>query len=375
MSLIFAYSNKKMPVVTDPSVVTKPQTPNGQKPNGEKKNGQQNGNAGKLKEWFLKNTFHYKDFIWPHRLVKKKQQQGLTIGVCIPTKNEEKTIGKIVNILKTELVDKEPLIDELIVMDSSSEDKTVEIATQAGAKVFNVHEVLKDVTFEKLPKWGKGENTWKTIYALNTDIIVWVDGDIENFSSRFVTGLVGPLLNRKDIGFVKAFYRRPIKIDGVTHSSGGGRVTELCVRPLLNTFYPDLARILQPLSGEYAVRRELIDKIPICVNYAVETAMLIDLYNKYGLNVMGQVDLQERIHRNSPLHHLSKLSFGIMQAMFNRLHVSKKVKLLREPKWKEGRYDFDNIMIMEEQRPPMYDVRQYQEKFKDRKTKWETLKK
>lgn len=327
-------------------------------------------NTDKLKEWFSKNTYHYKDFVWINRLVKKKQQQKLTIGVCIPTKNEEKTIFNIVGTIKKDLIDKEPLVDELIVIDSSSEDKTAQLAEKAGAKVYNVRKILEGIVFKELPKWGKGENIWKSIYALNTDILVWVDGDIENFSSHFVYGLVGPLLLRKDLGFIKGFYRRPIKINGVLHPAGGGRVTELCVRPLLNTFYPDLGRILQPLSGEYAVRREIIEKISICVNYAVETAMLIDIYTKWGLDIIGQVNLQERIHRNSPLHQLSKLSFGIMQAMFNRLHIAKKIKLLREPKRKEGRYDFDSIMIIEDQRPPICEIKQYQKKFKNREIKW-----
>jgi glucosyl-3-phosphoglycerate synthase len=324
----------------------------------------------KLEQWFLKNTFHYKDFIRIHRLVKRKQNQDLTIGVCIPTKNEEKTIFEIVKTIKEELMDKEPLVDELIVMDSASEDNTAKLAKKAGAEVYQVNEVLPGVTFKELPKWGKGENVWKSIYVLNTDILVWVDGDIENFSPRFVYGLVGPLLMRPDLGLVKGFYQRPIKIEGVLHSGGGGRVTELCLRPLLNIFYPDLTRILQPLAGEYAVRREIVEKIPIFTNYAVEACMLIDIWKRWGLNVIGQVDLKERIHRNQTLAQLSKLSFGLMQAIFNRLAIHGKVKLLREPRWREGRYDFESINIIEEQRPPICEIKEYQEKFKDRKPKW-----
>lgn len=325
----------------------------------------------KIETWFKNNTFHYKDFVRIHRLVKKKQQQKLTIGVCIPTKNEEKTIFDIVSQIKKELMDKEPLLDQLIVMDSASEDNTVKLAKKAGAEVYQVHDVLPDVKLPgELPKWGKGENVWKSIYVLDTDILAWVDGDIENFSPRFVYGVIGPLLVRPDLGLVKGFYQRPIKIDGVLHREGGGRVTELCLRPLLNIFYPELSRVLQPLSGEYAVRREIIEKIPICVNYAVETAMLIDIYKKWGLEVIGQVDLKERIHRNSPLRQLSKLAFGIMQAVFNRLDIHGKVKLLREPKWKEGRYDFESIKIIEDQRPPICKIKEYKEKFKNRKPKW-----
>lgn len=324
----------------------------------------------KVDKWYRENTFHYKDFIRLHRLVKKKQQQGLTIGVCIPTKNEEKTIFDIVSKIKAELIDKESLVDQLIVMDSNSEDNTVNLAKEAGAEVYQVHDILSNLVFKELPVWGKGENTWKSIYVLNTDIIIWIDGDIESFSPRFVYGIAGVLLNHPNVGFVKGFYRRPIKIDGVLHSAGGGRVTELCLRPLLNTFYPELSRILQPLSGEYGARREMIEKLPICVNYAVETCMLIDIYKKWGLSAIAQVDLKERIHRNSPLHHLSKLSFGIMQAVFNRLDIHGKVKLLREPRWQEGNYDFQSIKIIEDQRPPICEIQEYREKFKDRKIKW-----
>ena len=324
----------------------------------------------KLVTWYKQNTFHYKDYIRIHRLVKKKQQQKLTIGVCIPTKNEEATIFEIVKKIKDELMIKEPLVDKLMVLDSDSEDNTTKLAKKAGAEVMAVHDILPDVVFKELPKWGKGENIWKSIYALDTDIIVWIDGDIENFSPRFVYGLVGPILNHPNLGMVKGFYQRPIKLDNILHSSGGGRVTELCLRPLLNTFYPELTRILQPLAGEYAIRREIIEKIPICVNYAVETCMLIDIYQKWGVNAIGQVDLKERVHRNSPLRHLSKLSFGIMQAVFNRLDIHKKVKLLREPQWKEGRYDFKAVKIIEDQRPPIIEIPEYNEKFKDRVVKW-----
>lgn len=325
----------------------------------------------KVKEWFKSSTFHYKDFIRIHRLVKKKQQQKLTIGVCIPTKNEEKTIFEIVSKIREELVEKEPLVDQLIVLDSDSEDNTVKLAKKAGAKVYQVHDILPNVSLPgELPKWGKGENVWKSIYLLETDILVWVDGDIENFSPRFIYGLLGPLLIRPDLGFIKGFYQRPLKIGETLYHEGGGRVTELTVRPLLNTFYPDLSRVIQPLSGEYAIRREMIEKIPICVNYAVETAMLIDIYKKWGVSVIGQVDLKERIHRNSPLRQLSKLSFGIMQVVFNRLDIHKKVRLLREPKWKDGNYNFESMKIIEEQRPSIETISEYKEKFKDRTAKW-----
>jgi glucosyl-3-phosphoglycerate synthase len=205
---------------------------------------------------------------------------------------------------------------------------------------------------------------------MKTDILCWVDGDIENFGPHFIYGVVGPLLTRKDLGFIKGFYRRPIRVNGSLYPTGGGRVTELLLRPVLNMFYPDLSRILQPLSGEYAVRREIIEQIPICTNYGAETCMLLDIYKKWGLKVIGQADLIERIHRNQSLEQLAKLSFGLLQAIFNRLDIHRKVKLLREPKWREGRYDFESIQINEVQRPPIATVAEYQKAFVNRQSKW-----
>ncbi len=319
-------------------------------------------------EWFKKNTFYHQDYENIKKLVKLKKKKNLTIGLCLPAKNEEETIGKVIKTLKP-LKDKFHLLDEMILIDSNSTDKTASIAKDAGIDVYKVDKILPEYQIP-LGQWGKGENLWKSLYQLNSDIIIWVDTDIKNIHERFIYGLVGPLLEDDNLGYVKGFYRRPLQVNGDIKPTGGGRVTELTVRPLLNTFYPDLSKVLQPLSGEYAVRRELIERIPFMTNYALETGMLIDIYTKYGLDVIGQSDLKIRIHRNQPLHILSKLSFGIMQAVFNRLHLAGKVKLLQEPKFQEGRYNFDKMIIIESQRPPIYRVTEYKEKFKNRKRKW-----
>ncbi len=325
-----------------------------------------------VEEWFKKNTFYCKDFEDIKKLVRIKNKKQLTIGLCLPAKNEEATIGKVVKTLKP-LKDKFKLLDEIILIDSCSEDNTVKIAQKEGIDVFSVNNILPSYQIPT-DMWGKGENLWKSIYALNTDIILWVDTDIENIHPRFIYGLVGPMLENDHLGFVKAFYRRPLKVDNKLQPTGGGRVTELTARPLINTFYPDLSQILQPLSGEMAIRRELAEKIPLTTNYALETCMLIDIYTKYGLDVIGQSDLLVRVHRNNPLHVLSKLSFGIMQAVINRLHLHGKVKLLQEPKFQEGRYNFSKMIVIESQRQPIYKIPEYKEKFKNRKPKWKTPK-
>jgi glycosyltransferase involved in cell wall biosynthesis len=325
-----------------------------------------------VEEWFSKNNFHYSDFANIHRLVKRKENKRLTIGLCLPAKNEAATIGKIIDILKP-LKEKDGLLDEIIVMDSNSTDETAKIAKSKKIPVFQSNEVLSNHNIKL--QWGKGNNLWKSLYVLNTDIIIWIDTDIENMHPLFVYGLIGPLLERDDLGFVKGYYQRPLKLGNTLQSTGGGRVTELCVRPLLNTFYPNLSRILQPLSGEYAGRREIFEQIPFCANYALETCMLIDIYSKFGLDIIGQTDLKIRIHRNQPLAALSKLSFGIMQSVFNRLHLYGKIRLLEEPVMKEGRYKFEKIQIIEEQYMPIIEIPEYNEKFKNREIKWHIPKK
>jgi glycosyltransferase involved in cell wall biosynthesis len=320
-------------------------------------------------EWFKKNTFHYSDYAHISKLIKLKNQKKLTIGLALPAKNEAATIGPIVESIKKHFIGEGGLIDQFLVIDSNSDDGTIKIVEDQGVKVFQCKEVLKGIA-KNDGAWGKGDNLWKSLYLLDTDIICWVDTDIENFDPRFIYGLVGPLLTRQDVGFVKGFYRRPLKVGDVMSSSGGGRVTELTVRPLLNTFYPDLSKIIQPLSGEYAGRREIFESIPFCINYALETCMLIDIYTMFGLEVIGQSDLKVRIHRNQSLKSLSKLSFGIMQAIFNRLHIHGKVRLLHEPVSKDDSYDFNSINILESQLPPIKEIAEYQDKFKNRTLRW-----
>jgi glucosyl-3-phosphoglycerate synthase len=322
-----------------------------------------------LDEWFFKNKFHHKKFSNINELVRLKRKQRLTIGLCVLAKNEADSIRSTIEIIKKPLFDKSHLLDEIIVLDGGSRDATVKEAKKAGVKVYTTSSVLPHIP-PVAGDWKKGEDLWKSIYLLNTDILVWVDADILNISPQFVYGTIGPLLKYPRLGHCIGFYQRPMKIGKTIVSEEGGRVTELTVRPILNTFFPDLSRIIQPLSGEYATRRELIEKIPIFTNYALETCMLIDIYSAFGLDVIAQVDLGEKIHKNKPLTVLAKRSFGIIQAIFNRLNLHGKIKLLLEPIVKRGRYNFEEITITEAQKPPIIELPEYQKKFNDRKIKW-----
>ena len=202
-------------------------------------------------EWLEQRTFHHSNFWDIKWLMEEKERQGLTISLCLPALNEEATIGQEIVILKAELYDRFRLVDEIAVIDSGSTDRTCEIASSFGADVYVASEHLT----EEGDRRGKGENLWKALYLLKGDIIVYVDSDIRNIHPRFVYGLVGPLIQNPEVHYVKAFYDRPIAYSGLLRPTGGGRVTEILIRPLFSLFYPDLAAILQPLSGEYAGRR------------------------------------------------------------------------------------------------------------------------
>ncbi|MEY3000976.1 MAG: hypothetical protein RL648_1190, partial [Verrucomicrobiota bacterium] len=271
----------------------------------------------KIESWLQSNTFHHGEFWDILNLVRLKEQKGLRISLCIPTLNEEKTIGKEIIIFKSELMDRYPLIDEIAVVDSGSQDKTLEVAAAFGADTYLSSAILPEEGFKR----GKGENLWKALYQLNGDIICYVDADIKNIHPRFATGLVAPLINRDDIHYVKAFYDRPLAFSSGIRPSGGGRVTEILVRPLFSLFFPDLTALVQPLSGEYAVRREVLEEMAFPVGYGVETSHLIDVYMKHGLEAFGQTDLDQRVHRNQSTLDLGKMSFGILQSFLNRMRA------------------------------------------------------
>ena len=266
-------------------------------------------------DWFARRTFHHRRFGDPATLAEAKRRQGLTISACVPALNEESTIGAIVRTIRTELMERVPLVDELAVMDSSSSDRTAAEAEGAGATVFQDRDVLPDLE----PLAGKGEALWKSLFVLRGDVILWLDADIRNFDPRFVCGPLGPILTDLGIGYVKSFYRRPLEEGAGSSSLDGGRVTELVARPLINMFWPHLAGLVQPLAGEYAGRRSVLERVPFFTGYAVEMGLIIDVAELFGTEVMAQVDLEERVHRNRTIGELSRMAFAVLQAALRRL--------------------------------------------------------
>lgn len=318
--------------------------------------------TGDNQKWLDQNTFHHGEFWDILNLVKEKEKKGLKISLCIPTLNEEKTIGKEVLILRSELMERYPLIDEFAVIDSGSADKTLEVAESYGADVYLASSILPEVGDKK----GKGENLWKAIHQLKGDIICYVDADISNIHPRFVYGLVAPLIRKDEVQYVKAFYDRPLNYSSGLRASGGGRVTEILIRPLFSLFYPELTNIIQPLSGEYAARREVLETIPFPIGYGVETSHLLDLYEKFGLNAFAQTDLDRRVHRNQTTNALGKMSFGILQTFINRLHLQGKIDRIpdmetfyRRFEVEEGSYKQLVQEVVEEERPPMIEIDEY----------------
>jgi glucosyl-3-phosphoglycerate synthase len=324
---------------------------------------QQRDLSATVDRWFAENTFTSAEFRNIQRLVELKQQQGLTISLALPAINEEATIGDIIGKSQQALMEEVALLDEIVLIDSRSQDRTREIAESYGLPVY-IHQDI-------LPQYGsfagKGEALWKSLYVLKGDLIVWCDTDITNFHPRFIYGLLGPLLREPRVVYSKGFYRRPIKVGDTVVATGGGRVTELTARPLLNLFYPELSGVVQPLSGEYAARREAVEWAPFFTGYGVETGMLIDLLQHHGLGALTQVDLQQRIHRNQDLLSLSKMAFAIIQVVMQRMEqrqraqlvepINQNMKLIQHAA--DDGFHLEVREIRDHERPPMATIPEY----------------
>lgn len=235
---------------------------------------------------------------------------GRTISVVLPALNEESTIESVIDSISPVLGG---LVDELIVLDSGSTDDTEIRAIAAGARVVTREQALPDVA----PRPGKGEVLWRSLAATSGDIVVFVDSDLIDPHPMFVPWLVGPLLTGDGIHLVKSFYRRPFNTDG----TGGGRVTELVARPLLAALRPELGRVLQPLGGEYAATRELLTSLPFAPGYGVEIGLLVDTYDRLGLDAIAQVNLGVRAHRNRPLADLGPMSRQVVATLLARCGI------------------------------------------------------
>jgi glucosyl-3-phosphoglycerate synthase len=319
-----------------------------------------------VERWFGESSFHASEFADLSRLVARKQRVGTTVSLVLPALNEEATIGQIVARALRELVGRHALLDEVLVIDSGSQDRTREIAAAEGARVVIHSEVL--------PRYGsfvgKGEALWKSLYEARGDVVAWCDTDVRNWHARFVYGPVGALLEHPRIQYAKGYYQRPIVEGGVLREGGGGRVTELVARPLVNLFYPQLSGMIQPLSGEYAGRRSMLEQLPFFTGYAVEIGHLIDIVERAGLDALGQVDLERRVHRNQELEGLSKMSFTILQAVMKRVEESHRTRLFAElgstmklPRSLRGRLSLEVIELADQERPPMLRIPEYVARF------------
>jgi len=315
--------------------------------------------------WLESNSFHHSQFADLPRLVREKLDRDLRISVAFPALNEETTIGDAVGIIKRELCERHPLVDEIVVIDSGSSDRTVEIARAAGVQVYQSRECLPE--FGHLP--GKGDNLWKSLFVLSGDIIVWLDADIKNMHPKFVYGLVGPLLLQPQLMFAKAYYQRPLELPGENDEYGGGRVTEILVRPLFSAFFPELSELYQPCSGECAGRRELLEALPFAAGYGIETGMLIDINARYGNQVIAQVNLDKRVHRNQSTTALGKMGFEILHAFMARLKKLEKAKFQAElfDQYKSlvcspDLYQLEPTRVQLRERPPMSTIPEYQKR-------------
>ncbi|MDJ0384631.1 glucosyl-3-phosphoglycerate synthase [Streptomyces sp. G-G2] len=297
------------------------------------------------------------------RLLSAKRASGIKVSVVLPALDEEATVGAIVEVIRRDLMDRlpVPLVDELVVIDSGSSDRTGEVAAKAGARVVHRDDILPRVP--ALP--GKGEVLWRSLLVTSGDIVCFVDADLRDFSAAFVSGIVGPLLTDPDVQFVKAMYDRPLGAESGGPASGktadqGGRVTELVARPLLNLHWPQLAGIVQPLGGEYAVRRSLLERLPFPVGYGVELGLLVDALHTVGLDALAQVDVGVRLHRHQDGLALGRMAAAIYrtaQLRLSRTHLVRP-ELTQFERGPEGfvphTYPVDTV-----ERPPMLTIEEY----------------
>jgi glucosyl-3-phosphoglycerate synthase len=238
-----------------------------------------------------------------------------TVSVVLPALNEEETVASVVETILPMLGG---LVDELVVLDSGSTDDTAIRALTAGARVVSREEAVPEL----LPQPGKGEALWRSLAATSGDIIAFVDSDLIDPDPMFVPNLIGPLLTADGVHLVKGYYRRPLMVSGREDENGGGRVTQLVARPLLAALRPELSCVLQPLGGEYAGTRELLTSVPFAPGYGVEIGLLIDTYDRLGLDAIAQVNLGVRAHRNRPLTELSAMSRQVVATLLSRCDVN-----------------------------------------------------
>ncbi len=313
-----------------------------------------------VRRWFTRRTYDASQFTATGLAEARRLELGRPrVSVVLPALDEERTVGDIVSAIRADLMDEVELVDELVVVDSGSTDRTAAVAAAAGATVVDLGTVLP--AHGRLP--GKGEALWKSLFVTTGDLVVFVDADLEDFSSHFVVGLLAPLITDPTVQYVKATYDRPLLTEEGVVPTGGGRVTELLARPLLNAYWPRLAGFVQPLSGEYAGRRHALEQVPFVSGYGVELGLLVDLLDRVGLDGLSQVDLGQRVHRHQSDAALGRMAGQVLQTALSRLPGPARaaparslVQFHRDP---DGRYELVTSDVAVTERPPMIEVPEY----------------
>jgi glucosyl-3-phosphoglycerate synthase len=316
--------------------------------------------TGVVAEWFERRTSSVRD--WSSAEVRVRKGDT-TVSVVLPALDEAATVGAIVSAIRADLVDRDGLVDELVVLDSGSTDATAAVASAAGARVEHSHAVLPRLG--TVP--GKGEALWKALHVTDGDVVVYVDSDLTDFAPSFVVGLLGPLFQDPAVAIVKAFYDRPLTTSEGVAPAGGGRVTELVARPLLNACWPQLAGVVQPLAGEYAARRDLLVRLPFVSGYGVEVGMLVDLLDLVGLDGLAQVDLGVRSHRHQSDEALGRMAGQLWQTLVRRLPATPitadgepvSAALTQFVRDRRGRFGMRTYDVSTTERPPMLTVPEY----------------
>ncbi len=301
----------------------------------------------RARSWHQSNSYVHNAFA-PARLAAERE---LSVSVCLPARNEARTIGPILEQLVP--LRAGGVVDQIVVVDNST-DGTAAIARSHGVEVYDQEDLLPDHG----PVLGKGDAMWRALRVLHGDTICFLDADSERFGAHFACGLLGPLLCEPGIEFVKGFYQRPFRIGEVTLPDGGGRVTELTARPLLNLFYPDLAAVQQPLAGEIAARRELLERLPFVTGYGVDIALLLDAYRLAGLDALAQVDLDVRQNDHQPLRDLGPMAYAVLQAVASRLEREGRLRGPLPATFLAASADGPEVVVHEAvERPPVADLR------------------
>jgi len=300
--------------------------------------------------WFDANTSSWCDRTL-EELLAAKASSGLSVSLVVPARNEAATVGDVVGRVRSALMETVDLLDEIVVIDSDSTDDTYAVAEDAGAVVHRAAEIRPDLG--SMP--GKGEAMWKSLFVTRGEVLVFMDADLLDWDTHFVPGLVGPLLTRPEVALVKGFYERPLVDGDDVAAFEGGRVTELVARPLLNLLFPQLSGVIQPLAGEWAVRRSLFASLSVPTGYAVETTALIDTERTLGIESIAQVDLGRRAHRHQALRDLGGMATQIIAAALDRAGLPQRPgdgSVLRQFHPVEGRATAVDRFVPESERPP-----------------------